>query len=53
MAHGVIKSISMSAFMEGVPTLELPHIYVLFFPTPLSSIFLVCFIIFASLLYKV
>jgi hypothetical protein len=34
MAHGVIESISMSAFVEGVLALELPHIYVLFFPNP-------------------
>jgi hypothetical protein len=53
MVHGVIKSIYMSAFVEGVLSLELPHICVLFFPTPLSTIFLVHFIIFASLLYKI
>ena len=34
MAHGVIKSISMSAFVEGALALELPHIYMLFFPNP-------------------
>jgi hypothetical protein len=34
MAHGVIKSISMSTFVEGVLSLELPHIYMLFFPNP-------------------
>ena len=34
MAHGVIESISMSAFVEGALSLELPHIYVLFFPNP-------------------
>jgi hypothetical protein len=46
-------SISMSAFVEGVLALELPHIYVLFFQTLYLSIFLVHFIIFASPLYKV
>jgi hypothetical protein len=48
MAYGVIKSISMSAFVEGVLSLELPHIYMLFFPNPFINHFLVHFIIFAS-----
>jgi hypothetical protein len=34
MAHGVIESISMSAFVEGALALELPHIYMLFSPKP-------------------
>jgi hypothetical protein len=34
MAHGVIESIYMSAIVEGVLYLELPHIYMLFFPKP-------------------
>ena len=34
MAHGVIKPFSMSAFVEGVLALELPHIYKIFFPNP-------------------
>jgi hypothetical protein len=37
MANGVIKSISMSAFVEGVLALELPHIYMLCFPNPLIN----------------
>jgi hypothetical protein len=40
MAKGVIESISMSGFVEGALSLELPHIYVLFFPIPLILIFL-------------
>jgi hypothetical protein len=40
MANGVIESISMSSFMEGALALELPHIYVLFFPIPLICLFL-------------
>jgi hypothetical protein len=40
MANGVIESISMSAFVEGALALELPHIYVLFFPIPLIFLFL-------------
>jgi hypothetical protein len=34
MAHGVIESISMSTFVEGALSLELPHIYMLFFTNP-------------------
>jgi hypothetical protein len=39
MANGVIESMSMSAFVEGDLSLELPHIYMLFFPIPLFSFF--------------
>jgi len=38
MAYVVIKSISMSAFMECALALELPHIYVLFFPNPFINL---------------
>jgi hypothetical protein len=34
MAHGVIKSIFMRAFVEGALSLDLPHIYTLYFPNP-------------------
>ena len=34
MAHGVIKSIFMRAFVEGALYLDLPHIYTLYFPNP-------------------
>jgi hypothetical protein len=40
VAHGVIESNSMSAFVEGALALKLPHIYVLFFPIPLICLFL-------------
>jgi hypothetical protein len=54
MAHGVFESISMSTFVEGALALDLPHIYMLFFPIPLIYLFYKsCFIIFASPLCKV
>jgi hypothetical protein len=53
MAYGVVKSISLRYFVEGSLSLELPHIYMLFFPNPLSLIFPIPFIIFSSPLYKV
>jgi hypothetical protein len=34
MSYGVIKYISMRIFMEGALAIELPHIYILFFPNP-------------------
>jgi hypothetical protein len=46
MANGVIKSISMSAFVEGALALELPHICVLFFPIPFFHFSKSCFIIY-------
>jgi hypothetical protein len=40
MDKGVIESMFMSTFVEGVLSLDLPHIYMLFFPIPLFFLFL-------------
>jgi hypothetical protein len=40
MANGVIESIYMRSFVEGVISLELPHIYMLFFLILLIFLFL-------------
>jgi hypothetical protein len=48
MANGVIQSMSMSAFVEGSLSLELPHIYMLFFQSPFFHFSNYLFIIFAS-----
>jgi hypothetical protein len=53
MAYGVIESISMSAFVEGAPALELPLSNCYVFPNPFICLFIYPLIIFASPLYKV
>jgi hypothetical protein len=53
MAYGVIESISMSTFVEGVLSLELPLSKCYVFPNPLIFLFICPLIIFASPLYKV
>jgi hypothetical protein len=48
MAYGVIESISMNAFVEGVLALELPLSKRYVFPNPLICLFICPLIIFAS-----
>jgi len=48
MAYGVIESISMSTFVEGVLSLELPLSKCYVFPNPFIYLFICPLIIFAS-----
>jgi hypothetical protein len=49
MANGVIESMSMSTFVAGALSLELPHICMTFFPIPPPPFFF--FFLSLSLLY--